>query len=63
MTFQRSLKLTRPDIAAIGDEVEAFAGDVEFAADGFYLCWDFMFLLQLIPRYGRRDAFGNGFVV
>jgi len=49
--------LPGPEVAAVGCEMEAFAGDVEFTANGFHLCGDFSFLLQLIPRDGGRDAF------
>ena len=55
--------LPGPEVAAVGREMEAFAGDVEFAADGFHLRRDFSFLLQLIPRNGGRNALGNGLVV
>jgi len=43
--------------------MEPFAGDVEFAANGFHLRGDFSFRLQLIPRNAGRDAFRDGLVV
>ena len=55
---------SRPFVDAFADEVEAFAGDVELAANlaGLGKTVELL-LLKLLPRLGERNALGHGLFV